>query len=156
MWRQEKRAMERNIRHHQKNYWTWVNIRQWPYLYHNRQHVAISIDMDEIKHTLIYMPSKTKQHLAPEYRKLNKAWLVSKRTRHTVTFNPHTVAPSEQLYIRVLRLSKSDRLILESLHSCFNLKVSTTNNHLKNNLPKLFGNHICRQSHLQKTSKTSG
>ena len=82
------------------------------------------------------MASKTEQRLAPEFRKLNKAKLVGERTRHTVTFNPNTAKPSEQVYVTVPKLSRSDCLVPESLHLCLDLKVSNTKNHFKNNLAK--------------------
>lgn len=79
----------------------------------------------------------TEQRIAPEFRKLNKASIVGKRTWQTVTFKSHTANPGDQLYIRVPRLSKSDCLVAESLHLCFDLKVSNTKNHFNNKLAKL-------------------
>ena len=69
--------------------------------------------------------SKTKRRLVPEYRKRNKAEV------DTLIFNPDSANPGEKLYIRVPRLTISDCLIPESLHLCFDLKVSNTKSYCK-------------------------
>ena len=132
--------MERNRRHCQKNWWTWVNIHGWPYLYSNWWKIAISLDKEEIKHVLIHMASKTENLIKAKWSKKEPGTPLL-----SILITRHPVSNS----VRIPRLSRNDCLVQESLHLCFNFKVRNTKNHLKNNLAKMSAEHIYQRDYIQ-------
>ena len=74
--------------------------------------------------------------LYPGYKKSKMSDIKGNRVRHTVTLNPNSANPEEDLYIDIPRLNPSLCLVPDSLR-LFNFKNKNTKSWFLNNLSKL-------------------
>ena len=75
--------------------------------------------------------------LYPGYKKSRMSEIKGNRVRHTVTLNPNSANPEEEIYIDIPKLNPNLCLVPDSLRLLFNFKNKNTKSWFLNNLSKL-------------------